>query len=221
MDNFDPASRPPLAAQPPANQGPERSHRRHLTRWAAGIGVAAMLAGGGVALASTSSPGVSLTGPSVSLASAAQLTSAQVRTAIPGLSEDLSQAAAQPCLAKARALFQAGNKAAARQAARGCRLPWRLRLRGEHGTVTFQAKNGPVTIAWERGIVTSAPGTSSTFTVTAKDGTAWTWTLTGKTRIRQGGQRVTASGLALNARVFVFGRVSGGTDTAALVVIAK
>ncbi len=234
MDNFDPTQRPGPAARPPVTGGRARSGRRYFTRWAAGIGAAALLAGGGIAAfrsattrpasASTSSAsGAQLTSSSLASASTAELTSAAARATISGLTQDLSPATLRTCLAKARALAKAGNKTAARQARRACLagLPLNRRLRGEHGTVTLQTKKGPVTIAWERGQVSTAPGTGSTFAVKAPDGTIWTWTLTSKTRIRQAGKKVTAGSLSLGAKVFVFGLEPGGTDTAAIVLIAK
>lgn len=228
---FDPEQTHPSSAVPPGTGGsgvsggpgrPGRGGRSRMIRWTAGIGAAALLIGGGIAAAGFSS-GPASASTSQSSAADLQLTSADIQAVAPGLTQKPTPATLRTCLAAARATAKAGNKAAARQAARACLagLPPALRLRGEHGTFTVQAKNGPVTVVWERGTVTAAPGGGTTFTVTAKDNTAWTWTLTSKTRIRQGGKPVTAGSLALNSKVFVFGRVIGGADTAVGVRIAK
>lgn len=232
MDNLDPSSRTwpitpaPGPAEPPPTPGQQRFGRRRLTRWAAGVGLAALLVGGGIAAltsaTASASPGTGTAGAtSAQLLSSSQIDSA-VQAAEPGLSQAMtSPATLRSCLARAGTQRAAGHLAAARQIRRACLGGLRLRLRGEHGTVTFSTKNGPVTIAWERGQVVTAPNGGTTFSVKAKDGTVWTWTLTSKTRIRQGGKLVTSANLTQDAQVFVFGRVPGGIDTAAVVLIAK
>jgi hypothetical protein len=85
---------------------------------------------------------------------------------------------------------------------------------GEHGTVTFNSKSGPVTAVFERGTVESDTG--SVITVTAKDGTTWTWDLVTNTVVRQDGQTAT---VATGDQVFVVGTQVSGVNNARLIRI--
>ena len=139
------------------------------------------------------------------------------------------------CVASARHLRATGHKAAARARLRACvrrflrrhggiraararlaRLAFIAR-RAEHGQVTVATKNGPKTIAFERGTVQSVSGGS--VAVKAADGTTWTWQVGSTTRVFSGGHRAAASALADGQRVAVAGLVSGGTDHARRVLI--
>jgi hypothetical protein len=85
---------------------------------------------------------------------------------------------------------------------------------GEHGTVTFNSKSGPVTAVFERGTVESDTG--SVITVTAKDGTTWTWDLVTNTVVRQDGQTAT---VGTGDQVFVVGTQVSGVNNARLIRI--
>jgi hypothetical protein len=85
---------------------------------------------------------------------------------------------------------------------------------GEHGTVTFNSKSGPVTAVFERGTVESDSG--SVITVTAQDGTTWSWDLVTNTVVRQNGQTAT---VATGDQVFVVGTQASGVNNARLIRI--
>lgn len=85
---------------------------------------------------------------------------------------------------------------------------------GEHGTVTFNSKSGPVTAVFERGTVESDTG--SVITVTAQDGTTWTWDLVTNTVVRQDGQTAT---VATGDQVLVVGTQVSGVNNARLIRI--
>src|SRR5262249_59721917 len=94
----------------------------------------------------------------------------------------------------------------------------RLRLLGGmYGQYTFETKNGPRTLAFERGTLISAAG--GDVTVRAKDGTTWTWVLTSTSVVRENGARTSASALRAGQSVFAAGPVSGATRDARLIVI--
>lgn len=88
---------------------------------------------------------------------------------------------------------------------------------GEHGTVTFNGKSGPITAAFERGKVTGDTG--SAITVVAADGTTWTWQITSSTVVRQAGNKTTAGSIATGDQVFVGGTVVSGAYDARLIRI--
>jgi hypothetical protein len=85
---------------------------------------------------------------------------------------------------------------------------------GEHGTVTFNSKSGPVTAVFERGTVESDTG--SAITVTAQDGTTWTWDLVTNTVVRQDGKAAT---VGTGDQVFVVGTQVSGVNNARLIRI--
>jgi hypothetical protein len=99
---------------------------------------------------------------------------------------------------------------------------WLGRLRllgGMYGQYTFETKQGPRTLAFERGTITSVAG--SEVTVRATDGTTWTWTLTGTSVVREDGTHMPASTLGQGQAVFTGGPVTGGTRDARLIVIRE
>ena len=94
----------------------------------------------------------------------------------------------------------------------------RLRLLGGiHGEFTFETKDGPRTLAFERGTVLSVAG--SDVTVRATDGTTWTWVLTSTSIVRENGSRTSANSLADGQLVLAAGPVTGSTRDARLIVI--
>jgi len=214
----------------------------------AGLAVAALLVGGGVAL------GANLTGRSPKAQAGVTLVSSSaIRSAASGglsgasLRHDL--AGLRRCLAAARQLAKSGHHAAAHAERRACLRQYHargllllrrlLRRGGEYGQITFKTKKGTRTVAFERGVIQTA--SSSSVVVKAADGTTMTWHLAGKTavvrvkdrtskdrtrkdRTRARGKnrtidRASASALAAGQRVFVVGAVVGGTDNARLIII--
>jgi hypothetical protein len=212
------------------NGGPRRGS---ALRWVAGLGVVAVLIGGGVALADSGGPAqpaptdLAATGPAAGQAGAlntvlssagSPASAAMVAVASPGTTTP--PAAGHPCASAAATLKGAGRSRLARQVRRGCRgrlarLRWLLR--GIHGQVTFRTKSGDETLAFERGTVTAVTG--SAVTVRASDGTTETWHLVSSTVVRQGGKKVTAASLADGQTVFAGGPVVSGADNARLIVI--
>jgi hypothetical protein len=204
---------------------------RPVIRWAAGAAAVAVLAGGAAALAAGSGSARPATTSQASaldavLSSADSPTSADQAATSP-TSAAASTAAAgaaapgHPCAKGAAALRAAGRPRLARRAAAVCRGRLgrlRLLLRGEHGQVTYRAKDGTSkTLAFERGKITAVSGTA--VTVAAADGTTWTWHLVSDSVVRQDGQKVSASSLAAGQQVFAGGPVLNGTDDARLIVI--
>jgi hypothetical protein len=105
-------------------------------------------------------------------------------------------------------------------AATGIRRLARLRrLGGMHGQYTFETRQGPRTLAFERGTITSITGND--VVVRAGDGTTWTWALTGTSVIREDGAKETVGALARGEAVFAGGAVADGTRYAKLIVIRK
>jgi len=105
-----------------------------------------------------------------------------------------------------------------RRAAMGCRRLHRLALAGGlHGQVTFRAKAGFRTIAFERGSVQSVSG--SALTVRAADGTTWTWHLVKASVIRENRTKVSAGKLADGEQVLVAGPVVSGLNDVRLLRI--
>lgn len=94
----------------------------------------------------------------------------------------------------------------------------RLRqLGGMYGQFTYETKQGPRTLAFERGTITSVA--DNYVVVRAKDGATLTWQLTGTSAVREDGKREPASALASGQTVFTAGLVTGSTRDARLVVI--
>lgn len=162
-------------------------------RWTAGLLIAAVAAGGGAfAVAeATGSPTAAATTPlSLSAAPAAQ------------------DAAVQSVLSAA----VSGHGKLARLA--------RLRgIGGMYGQFTYETKKGPVTVAFERGTITSVA--AGDVVVRAQDGATQVWDLSSASVIRDHGNRSAASSLAAGELVFAGGPVTNGTRNAALIVVRK
>jgi hypothetical protein len=94
----------------------------------------------------------------------------------------------------------------------------RLRLLGGvYGQYTYGTKQGPRTLAFERGTITSLTG--SDVAVRASDGTTWTWVLTGTSVVQEDGTRMSTSTLKQGQAIFTGGPVTSGTRDARLIVI--
>lgn len=208
---------PGEAGSQPAPPVPPRRPRRHSRAvwWGAGLALIALLAGGGAAAAELTSSAV----PSAPTGQAAQLNSLLSSAASASPASGLT-AASGPCVTKADKLKADGFPGIASAVLRRCRHPLRrLRLLGGlHGSFTFETKTGPLTLAYERGVIESVSG--SDVVVQAKDGTTWTWVLPGNTVIRQNGQKTSPSALSSGERVFAGGPVVSGGYDARLIVIA-
>lgn len=212
------------------------------TRVAAGLGIAALFVAGCSTLGASKADGGStpqvrteLAGNSSADGQSAFLTtlgatpqsvgsiSAAAVSGSPGGQAGTTQAIGRihQCVAAARALRASGRPAAARAMLRTCLrgfLRLRLALLGAiHGQVTFDGKNGPRTVAFERGVVQQV--SSGSIVVKAPDGTVMTWDLVAKTVVVQARHRVGTSALAVNQHVLVVGPVLGGADDARLIVI--
>ena len=232
----------PGSGQPGSGGRPGR--RPHVVRWVAGGAAVAVLAAGAAALAATGSPAggaAALTATSGGSAPAGQAGVLEAVLSSAGSPTSADQAAASPtsatsspaapgpatgselCATGAGDLRAAGHPRLARRAAAVCRGRLgrlRLLIRGEHGEVTYRAKDGTSkTLAFERGKVTAVSGTA--VTVAAADGTTWTWHLVGDSVVRQDGKKVSAFSLAAGQQVFAGGPVVTGTDDARLIVIAR
>ena len=211
-------------------------------RWMAGLAVAALLVGGGVALGANLTAGNPKTQANLTLVSSSAVRSAALGgVSGPSLRHDL--AGFRKCLAAARRLAQSGQHAAARAKRRACVREYHLGgllllhrlllIGGEHGQITFNTKKGSRTVGFERGLIQTA--SSSSVVVKAADGTTTMWHLVSKTVVvrikhrtknRAAGllknrtiARVSALALAAGQRVFVVGAVVGGTDNARLIII--
>jgi hypothetical protein len=172
------------------------------------VAASAVLLGSGAAI------GVALTGgASASTGGASAGTASTATTA--------ASAVAGRCAKLAQRLRSHGHPVVANRLSTFCRNPLaRLALvGGAHGTVTFQTKTGPKTIAVERGTIQSA--SSSAITVLAKDGTTWTWDLTTSTVVREAGSVVTRDKLSTGEQVLVGGQVVSGVNDARLIRIQK
>jgi hypothetical protein len=179
------------------NGGP--GGRRPRRKWIAALLVTCVVAGGGafaVVQAATGQPPKAETG--ISQAANSQTANSQT-----------GQAAATT-----------RQVTVLRQVLGARRLIGRLRLLGGmYGQYTFETKQGPSTLAFERGTITSVTG--SDVVVRATDGTTWTWTLTGTSVVREDGTRVPTSTLGQGQLVFTGGPVTGATRDARLIVIRQ
>jgi hypothetical protein len=178
---------------------PQRSGRAR--RIGVSIAAAAVLVGSGIGI------GVALTGGAA---------------AASGSSNPAAAASTQPaghCARAARTLLAGGHPAAAKLALGRCRfgLLRAAAKAGIHGEVTFKAKSGFRTLAFERGTVKSVSATA--VTVQAADGTTWTWDVVKNTVVRQSGQTIAESRLAAGDQVLVAGQVVGGAKDASLIRI--
>jgi len=162
--------------------------RRRSLIWAIGITVALLLAAGG-ALAGSALTG-SPGGPSP-----------QAATLNAALSSNGAGTASTP----------SGS-------ARAGAIARLRRLGGMYGEVAYRGQDGSTrTLAFERGVVTSAGGN---LVVKAANGTTWTWQFTGSTVVRKGGAKVSRSDLASGEHVLLAGPVVSGARDARLVFIA-
>ncbi len=186
---------PPPPAPPAASKAAGRARRV-----AASTAAATVLLGGGAAI------GIALTGG----ASAATTSNSGATS---------SGVASGKCHRLTDKALSSGHPVVARRLHALCASPL-LRLAivgGIHGQVTFRAKAGTRTIAFERGTVQSVAG--AVVTVQAADGTRWTWDIVSDTVIRQSGHQVARSELAVGDQVLVAGQVVSGTNDARLIRI--
>ena len=183
--------------------------RRRSPIWAIGVILALLLAAGGAvagsALAGSGGPG----GSGASSGEAATLNAALrgngTSTGGNGTSTG-GNGTATPSTPAGKA--HAGTGAIARL----------RRLGGMYGEVAFRGKDGTTrTLAFERGVVTSADGD---LVVKAANGTTWTWQYTASTVVRKGGSKVSRSELSSGAHVLLAGPVVSGARDARLVFIA-
>jgi hypothetical protein len=178
-----------------------RTRPGRVRRIAATIAAGAVLMGSGVAI------GVALTG-GASAATGGASTAASAA----------AQQAGHRCARLVAALEESGQPAAARRLHALCDSPLlRLAAAGIHGEVTYKAKGGFRTLAFERGTVESAG--PSAVTVQAADGTTWTWDIVPSTVVRQDGKKVAAGTLAKGDQVLVAGPVVAGVNDARLIRI--
>jgi hypothetical protein len=196
---------PPYSGLPPQGQPPRGARGRG--RLAAVIVACAVVAGGAFAVTEA------VSGSSPNLTPAAS--SAPVTSGAAGQAAVLNGVLADAASGTPAAGTPAAKAAAVRRLGRAL---VRLRqLGGVHGQFTFETKNGPRTLAFERGTVLSVAG--SDVTVRATDGTSWTWVLTSASIVREDGSRTTAKSLAPGQLVFAAGPVTGTTRDARLIVI--
>jgi len=97
------------------------------------------------------------------------------------------------------------------------RIRIELRKKVLHGEATVQTKNGPETVAGQRGTVTAV--TSTTVTVKSNDGFTQTWTFGSPIRVVQHRAAVQTSALKTGIQIGVAGPTAGGTYTARLIVL--
>jgi hypothetical protein len=198
----------------PANQGGPAAPRRWSGRTRRIVTTAAastVLLGAGAGI------GVALTGGAS--ASTAQTSPTTAASVSPGATPGTTPGArASRCEKLVQQLVAGDHTRLAGRLHALCTRPL-LRLAlvgGEHGTVTFSSKNGPVTALFERGTVESQNG--SVITVQAADKTTWSWTITSSTVARQGGSKTSASNIN-GDQVFVAGTVVNGVNDARLIRI--
>ncbi len=225
---------------------PARRRFGNPARWVAGLGLAAILAGGSVLGVSLTSGGTSPQSASALVASNGGRTSGGGTTTAGGLGLPTNVQSAsitagpgnragqavqravggvRACVAAARHLRAAGHRPAARTKLRSClRRDLRLRLRlrqlvrrAEHGQITFATKKGQRTLVFERGTIQSV--SSSSMVVKAADGTTWTWNLASSTVVTNGGRRADLAALSTGQRIVVVGQLAGGADTARRVFV--
>jgi len=200
------ASGPDLAQVPGPRKWSGRT-RRVVTSVAAATVLLGSGAAVGVALTGGASAATGNTSPGTASTTAANTTS--------------EAALAGRCAKLAQRLQSHGHQVSARRLQGFCRNPL-LRLTlvgGAHGEVTFQTKNGPKTIAVERGTIEAV--SSSNITVQAKDGTTWTWDFTTSTVVRNDHHAVGRDKLSTGETVLVAGPVVSGVHEARLIRIRE
>ena len=194
-------------APAPGPAGPKRPYGTR-TRVAALIAACAVVAGGAFAVTeAVSGSGSAAPAAATSTASGPSGQAAVLNSALSDASYSSTTTSVQSTPAATKAALRRVRRALAR-----LRL-----LGGMHGEFTFETKNGPRTLAFERGTILSIAGAD--VTVRATDGTIWTWVLTSTSIVRKDGTRTTASKLADGQLVFAGGAVTGATRDALLMVI--
>lgn len=185
-----PVPPPPTPARKPGGRG---------RRIAASGAAAAVLLGGGAAI------GIAMTGGASAATS--------------GSGSPQYQAATAQCRSLAAVARRNGHPGAAWRIAALCpsRLLRLAAAGGIYGSITFKAKDGTKTLAFERGTVASVVG--SAVTVRAVNGTTWTWDVSASTVIRESGHKVAQSALADGEQVLVAGPVVSGANDARLIRI--
>lgn len=202
-DGMPTAPVPMIQPEPPAGAKPPRRRGRFIAAAAAAV----VLLGGGTAL------GVAMTGGAVA--------STGTNSAATTSSSTSATAAGHPgaCARVAASLFLSGHTKAAVYLREACRSRL-LRLAlvgGLHGQITFKAKDGTTTLAFERGSVSAV--TDSSVTVVSPDGTTETWEILSTTVTREAGQKVAAGTIAVGDQVLVAGPVVSGSYDARLIRI--
>jgi hypothetical protein len=189
---------------PPPPPAPRKTNGR-VRRIAASSAAAAVLLGGGAAI------GIAMTG------------GASAATSDSGSTQQLTAAAQKPaaqCRSLAAEAKRNGHPILARRIDALCRRDRLIRMvaaGGIYGSITYKAKDGTRTLAFERGTVASLVG--SVITVRAVNGTTWTWDITSSTVIRESGHAVAQSSLSDGEQVLVAGQVVSGVNDARLVRI--
>jgi hypothetical protein len=181
-----------------AGNGPDG--RRPRRKWVAVLIATCVVAGGG-AFAVVEA----MTGPATQ----------------PSLASQTSKAneAGQASASQATTASTADQVAVLRQVLIGRRLARLRLLGGMYGQYTFETKQGPRTLTFERGTISSVAGND--VTVRAKDGTTWAWVLTGTSVVREDGTRMPTSTLEQGQLVFAGGPIIHGTRDARLIVIRQ
>jgi hypothetical protein len=187
-----------MPVPPPPEPRPKTNGR--VRRVVASGAAAVALLGGGAAI------GIAMTGGA--------------SAATPGSGGQQHATAAAQCHRLAAVVRSNGHPVAATRMAARCRRGPLLRLAaagGIYGSITYKAKDGTRTLAFERGTVASVAG--SVITVRAVNGTTWTWDVSAPTVIRESGHKVAANALADGDRVLVVGQVVSGANDARLIRI--
>lgn len=207
--DWQPPGGPPQQPVMPAPDEPQPPQdKRHWThsrvvRWTAGVAAAIILAGGGTLA------GMKL----ASSGSTAQSNSAQavaLDNALGGGSGGCLFAEAGASTGSAKASVKGSH-------ATRCLHAKMRRIPGLYGDIAFHTGTGTETLAFQRGLILSNHG--GTLTVESQNGTTWSWQSGDSSRIKESGNKASASDLKSGARVFVAGEQSGSTRNAQLVVV--
>jgi hypothetical protein len=165
---------------------------------AAGWVAVGAIAAGGVATAATTTGGSN----SKSTTTTATTTAA---TAVP--------AATTPSTKPSAAAGKAGKAGKGGRAGRLAKLQGRLL----HGEFTVEGKGGtPTNVAEQRGTVNAVSSTS--ITLTSKDGFSHTYVVDSSTRVRVDGKKGAIGGVKPGQDAAVLAKVNGSTETAELVI---
>jgi len=97
------------------------------------------------------------------------------------------------------------------------RIRIELRRKTLHGEATIQTRNGPETVAGQRGTVTAV--TSTTVTVKSSDGFTSTWTFGSPIRVVRNRTAVQTDAVTTGIQIGVAGPKMNGTYTARLIVL--